>query len=153
LIALFGLLRVTNVSVTPYTYTDDFVGDDAVLSRDNLKIAFKVHTVWRVNDQRVPLFMERFSTTITDSGHESSPDAIVNLAYQNFVREPLRTFARDEVQRRNGLDVKEALVEMEQKERTKREVHTSLWVRWVCRSPRRSQRHKHHSNGRSFDRP
>jgi regulator of protease activity HflC (stomatin/prohibitin superfamily) len=34
----------------------------------------------------------------------------VKVAYQNFVREPLRTFARDEVQRRNGLDVKEQLV-------------------------------------------
>ncbi len=74
------LLRVTNVSVTPYTYTDDFVGDDAVLSRDNLKIAFKVHTVWRVDDRRVPLFMERFSTTIIDGGHETSPDAIVKVA-------------------------------------------------------------------------
>jgi regulator of protease activity HflC (stomatin/prohibitin superfamily) len=104
------LLRVTNVSVTPYTYTDDFAGDDAVLSRDNLKIAFKVHTVWHVDEQRVPLFMERFSTTITDTGHESSPDSIVKVAYQNFVREPLRTLARDEVQRRNGLDIKEALV-------------------------------------------
>jgi regulator of protease activity HflC (stomatin/prohibitin superfamily) len=104
------LLRVTNVSVTPYTYTDDFVGDDAVLSRDNLKIAFKIHTVWRVDERRVPLFMERYSTIITDSGHESSPDAIVKVAYQNFLREPLRTFARDEVQRRNGLDIKEALV-------------------------------------------
>src|SRR5687768_11709664 len=55
------LLRVSNVSVTPYTYSEDFVGDDAVLSRDNLKIGFKVHTVWRVDDARVPLFVERFS--------------------------------------------------------------------------------------------
>jgi regulator of protease activity HflC (stomatin/prohibitin superfamily) len=84
--------------------------DDAVLSRDNLKIAFRVHTVWRVDDTRIPLFMERFSTTITDRGHESAPDSIVKVAYQNFVREPLRTFARDEVQRRNGLDLKEVLV-------------------------------------------
>ena len=87
-----------------------WLGDDAVLSRDNLKIAFKVHTVWRVDDRRIALFMERFSTTITDRGSESSPDAIVKVAYQNFVREPLRTFARDEVQRRNGLDVKGELV-------------------------------------------
>ena len=29
---------------------------------------------------------------------------------RNFVREPLRTFARDEVQRRNGLEVKDALI-------------------------------------------
>src|SRR6187455_1711203 len=59
------LLDVTNVSVTPYTYTDEFVADQAVLSRDNLKISFAVHTVWRVDEQRVPLFMERFSTTVT----------------------------------------------------------------------------------------
>jgi regulator of protease activity HflC (stomatin/prohibitin superfamily) len=104
------LMRVTNVSVTPYTYTEDFAGDEAVLSRDNLMIAFRVHTVWRVDDSRIPLFMERYSTTITDRGHESAPDSIVKVAYQNFVREPLRTFARDEVQRRNGLDLKEALV-------------------------------------------
>ena len=34
----------------------------------------------------------------------------MKLAYANFIREPLRTFARDEVQRRNGLEVKDALV-------------------------------------------
>ena len=39
------LLEVTNVSITPYTYTEDFSHGDAVLSRDNLKIAFQVHTV------------------------------------------------------------------------------------------------------------
>ena len=44
------LVEVTNVSVTPYTYTEDFSRDDAVLSRDNLKIAFQVHTVWHVDD-------------------------------------------------------------------------------------------------------
>jgi regulator of protease activity HflC (stomatin/prohibitin superfamily) len=104
------LLHVTNVSVTPYTYTEDFIGNEAVLSRDNLKIAFKVHTVWRLDESRVPLFMERFSTTATESGHEEDPDAIVKVAYGHFVREPLRTFARDEVQRRNGLEVKDALI-------------------------------------------
>ena len=104
------LLDVTNVSVTPYTYTENFVGDDAVLSRDNLKIAFKVHTVWRIDPAKVPLFMERYSTTVSRSAVEKDPDAIVTTAYANFVREPLRTFARDEVQRRNGLDVKEALI-------------------------------------------
>jgi regulator of protease activity HflC (stomatin/prohibitin superfamily) len=105
------LLDVTNVSVTPYTYNEDFTGNDAVLSRDNLKIAFRVHVVWRVDDARVPLFMERFSTTATASHSvEREPDAIVKVAYANFLREPLRTYARDEVQRRNGLEVKDALI-------------------------------------------
>jgi regulator of protease activity HflC (stomatin/prohibitin superfamily) len=104
------LLDVTNVSVTPYTYSDDFTGDEAVLSRDNLRIAFRVHTVWRVDQSRVPLFMERYSTTLAASRMQKEPDAIVEVAYSHFVREPLRTYARDEVQRRNGLEVKEALI-------------------------------------------
>jgi regulator of protease activity HflC (stomatin/prohibitin superfamily) len=104
------LLEVTNVSITPYTYTEDFSRDEAVLSRDNLKIEFRVHTVWHVDDTMIPLFMDRFSTTVGRSTLEKDPDAIVKTAYGNFVREPLRTFARDEVQRRNGLEVKDALI-------------------------------------------
>ena len=106
------LLDVTNISVTPYTYTENFTGEDAVLSRDNLKIAFRVHTVWRIDDGRIPLFMERFSTTINSREHDREPDSVVKVAYGNFVREPLKTFARDEVQRRNGLEVKDALIQI-----------------------------------------
>src|ERR1044071_6309942 len=54
--------------------------------------------------------MERFSTTASRREVERDPDTIVKTAYGNFVREPLRTFARDEVQRRNGLEVKDALI-------------------------------------------
>jgi regulator of protease activity HflC (stomatin/prohibitin superfamily) len=104
------LLDVTNVSVTPYTYAEEFTGENSVLSRDNLKISFAIHTVWRVDAERVPLFMERYSTTVTNGNHEKSPDAIVKVAYGHFVREPLRTFARDEVQRRDGLIVKDELI-------------------------------------------
>ena len=104
------LLDVTNVSITPYTYTENFTGEDAVLSRDNLKIAFRVHTVWRVDEGRIPLFMERYSTTVRNGDQHKSPDAVVEVAYGHFVREPLRTFARDEVQRRKGLSVKEDLI-------------------------------------------
>ena len=71
-----------------------------MLSRDNLKIGFRVHTVWRVDADQVPLFIERYSTTVALSTLEKDPDAVVKTAYGNFVREPLRTFARDEVQRR-----------------------------------------------------
>ena len=104
------LLEVTNVSITPYTYTEKFTGGDAVLSRDNLKIEFAVHTVWHVDEARVPLFMDHYSTTASRAATEQDPDAVVQVAYGNFVREPLRTFARDEVQRRNGLEVKDALI-------------------------------------------
>jgi regulator of protease activity HflC (stomatin/prohibitin superfamily) len=104
------LLDVTNVSITPYTYHEDFTDSDSVLSRDTLQIGFRVHTVWRIDENRVPLFMERFSTMVNDGDLQKEPDAVVRIAYGHFIREPLRTFARDEVQRRNGLEVKEALI-------------------------------------------
>jgi regulator of protease activity HflC (stomatin/prohibitin superfamily) len=104
------LLAVTNISVTPYTYHEDFTASESVLSRDNLQIWFRVHTVWHIDAERVPLFMERYSTTVSNGELQKDPDAVVKIAYGNFVREPLRTFARDEVQRRNGLEVKEALM-------------------------------------------
>jgi hypothetical protein len=56
------LLDVTNVSVTPYTYSEDFSNDSSVLSADSLKIAFRVHIVWRVLPDRVKEFIERYST-------------------------------------------------------------------------------------------
>ena len=105
------LLDVTNVSVTPYTYTEDFIGDEAVLSRDNLKIAFGVHTVWRVDgDAGAAVHGALQHDAVGSRSLEKEPDAIVKVAYANFIREPLRTFARDEVQRRNGLEVKDALI-------------------------------------------
>src|SRR3989344_611126 len=42
------LLEVTNVSITPFTYTEEFTGESSVLSKDTLKIGFRVHIVWKI---------------------------------------------------------------------------------------------------------
>jgi regulator of protease activity HflC (stomatin/prohibitin superfamily) len=99
------MLHVENISITPYTYTEDFSAHNSVLSKDNLKIAFRVHVVWRIREAQVRDFVERYSTIY---GGES-PDKIVETAYTNFLREPLRTFARDEIQKLNGLAIKEQI--------------------------------------------
>lgn len=97
------LLDVTNVSVTPYTYTENFTDESSVLSADSLKIAFRVHIVWRVIPEKVKEFIERYSTLQASD----TPDRIVQVAYANFIREPLRTYARDEVQKYKGLAIKD----------------------------------------------
>jgi regulator of protease activity HflC (stomatin/prohibitin superfamily) len=97
------LLDVINVSVTPFTYAEEFSAESSVLSADSLKIAFRVHIVWRVRPEQVREFIERYSTLRA----KDDPDRIVQVAYANFVREPLRTFARDEVQKYKGLDIKD----------------------------------------------
>ncbi len=102
------MLNVTNVSVTPYTYAEDFSGDSAVLSADSLKIAFRVHLVWRVRPEAVKEFIERYSTL----GAQDHSDRIVQVAYGNFIREPLRTYARDEVQKHKGLEIKDNITQI-----------------------------------------
>ena len=53
-----------NVSVTPYTYNEEFTAGDSVLSKDNLKIAFRVHLLWKVRPDKVKEFVEKFSTPL-----------------------------------------------------------------------------------------
>ena len=99
------LLDVTNVSVTPYTYTEDFTNTETVLAKDNLKIAFQVHIVWRVRPEKVRELVEKYSTLQPGD----SPDQIVKVCYDNFLKQPLRTFARDEVQQLKGLEIKDSI--------------------------------------------
>ncbi len=97
------LVDAMNVSITPYTFTEEFSADRAILSKDSLKIAFAVHVVWRVDPTKVRQFVEDFSTV--SPGDDS--EKIVRTAYDNFLKEPLRTFARDQLQRYNGLEIKD----------------------------------------------
>ena len=102
---LLWMAEVTNVSITPYTYDEDFLGGKAVLSSDNMKIEFSVHVVWKVNPDKVKEFVEKYSTLAT--GNDA--DTIVQTAYNNFLREPLRTYARDEIQKLAGMSIKEQI--------------------------------------------
>jgi regulator of protease activity HflC (stomatin/prohibitin superfamily) len=96
------LLHVVNVSITPYTFAEEFEGTDSVLTQDNLKISFRVHTIFKIRADRVKDFVEQYSTL-----HEGEePNHVVKIAYENFLRERLRTFARDEVEKVNGYDLK-----------------------------------------------
>ena len=96
-------LDVTNVSVTPYTYTEDFNGGDTVLVKDNLKIAFQVHIDCRVRPEKVQELVEKYSTLQPGD----SPDQIVKVCYENFLEHPLRTFARDAMRQFRGLEAKD----------------------------------------------
>lgn len=109
------LLETVNVSITPYTYSEAFTGNDSVLSRDNLKISFLVHVVWKVRETGVQDFVEKFSTLYENE----TSDKIVETAYQNFVREPLRTLARDEIQKLDGLQIKEQITPIGDRIRTR----------------------------------
>jgi regulator of protease activity HflC (stomatin/prohibitin superfamily) len=91
-------LEVTNISVTPNTSTEHFVGPDAVLAKDNLRIEFRAHLLWKVDPENVRTFVEKYGET------GGNPEKV---AYGNFIKEPFRTYTRDEVQKYNGLEIKD----------------------------------------------
>jgi regulator of protease activity HflC (stomatin/prohibitin superfamily) len=92
------MLEVTNISVTPITSTEQFVGPTAVLAKDNLHIEFQAHLLWKVDPENVKTFVEKYGQA------GESPE---QMAYDNFIREPFRTYTRDEVQKYDGLDIKD----------------------------------------------
>ncbi len=91
-------LEVTNILVTPITSTEEFTGPNAVLAKDNLHIEFRAHLLWKIDPQNVRGLVEKYG------GTGPYPE---QAAYNNFVKEPFRTYTRDEVQKFNGLDVKD----------------------------------------------
>lgn len=100
---LFG----QSVSITPFTYSEAFDADSAILAKDKLPLASQAHVVWRLKpeDKSVRRFMEEFG------GWENTgdPDKIAKQAYSQFIREPFRTITRSVVAQYNGLDVNEYL--------------------------------------------
>ena len=92
------MLEVSNISVTPNTSTEQFVGPTAVLAKDNLHIEFQAHLLWKVEPQNVKNFVEKYG--------ETGENPLSN-AYVNFIKEPFRTYTRDEVQKYDGLDIKD----------------------------------------------
>ncbi len=99
-----------NVSITPYTYSEKFDGNNAILAKDKLPLASQAHIVWRLKPEEASVrhFMEEFG------GWESSgdPDEIAKQAYAQFIQEPFRTTTRSIVAKYNGLDVNESLPEI-----------------------------------------
>lgn len=101
------MIDVTNISVTPYTFDEVFTTDSCVLSKDNLKVGFAVHIIFRIKPDCVKQFMEQYSTVSIHTNGKDSPDSIVECAYKNCLKESLRTFARDEIQKHDGLQIKD----------------------------------------------
>jgi regulator of protease activity HflC (stomatin/prohibitin superfamily) len=104
------MLYVVNVSITPYTYTEPFEGPGSVLSKDRLSVQFSVHVTWKVRADRVREFVEKYAY-----GDSSSPDRLVLDAYKNFLQEPLRSFARDEVQKLHSMDISDQMTAIGQR--------------------------------------
>ena len=99
------LLHVRNVSVTPYSIAENFTNEQAVLSKDNMQVSFNVHVIWKLKKEQAKEFFEKFST-INDHKEETS---LLAAAYKDFLQENIRTIARAEVEKFNGLEIKDRI--------------------------------------------
>jgi hypothetical protein len=100
-------LNGQNVSITPYTYSETFEGNSAILAKDKLPLNSRAHIVWRLKSEEIAVkrFMEEFG------GWEKTgdPDEIAKQAYAQFIQEPFRTVTRSVLSRYDGLAVNESL--------------------------------------------
>jgi len=96
------LADVTNVPITTFTYEEFFTKDHSVLSKDDVKIQFNVHSVIRVKSDElsIRLLVEKFAPAMKDVNPAGS-------GYSNYVREPLRNVARSEIQSLTALKIKD----------------------------------------------
>jgi regulator of protease activity HflC (stomatin/prohibitin superfamily) len=85
---LSWLVKVMNVSVTPFSYAEAFAGEAAVLTKDKLMVSLQAHIIFRVRGDRVKEFVEQY-TTIGEGPNQ------VEVAFGNFLKEPLRTRIRE----------------------------------------------------------
>lgn len=103
-------LNGQNVSITPFTYSEKFEGNTAILAKDKLPLNSQAHIVWRLkpDEESVKHFMEEFG------GWEGTgePDEIAKQAYAQFIQEPFRTVTRSVVAKYGGLSVNESLPEI-----------------------------------------
>jgi hypothetical protein len=99
-----------SVSITPYTYSEKFDGNSAILAKDKLPLSSQAHIVWRLKPDEVSVkhFMEEFGGWETTG----NPDEIAKQAYAQFIQEPFRTVTRSVVARYTGLSVNESLPEI-----------------------------------------
>ena len=99
-----------SVSITPYTYSEKFEGNTAILAQDKLPLNSQAHIVWRLkpDEASVKKFMEEFGGWETSS----NPDEIAKQAYSQFIQEPFRTVTRSVVAKYDGLSVNEYLPEI-----------------------------------------
>ena len=117
------------VSVTPYSYPENFEGSSTLIAKDKLPIIGGAHIVWRLRStpDQIRLYMEKFGGL--DEAH--TPDATAKFSYENYIKEPFRTLVREEFAKYDGLAVSEHLAQMGlsiQQELTTRLVQTPFEV-------------------------
>lgn len=98
------------VSITPFTYSEKFESDSAILAKDKLPLSSQAHIVWRLRPEEAAV--RRFMEDFGGWEHTADPDKIAKESYDQFIREPFRTITRSVVAQYNGLDVNESLPEI-----------------------------------------
>lgn len=98
------------VSVTPYSYSEEFKGTEKIIAKDKLAMTVTAHIVWRVKSgvDDIRAYFEHFGGL--DEAHTS--DEVAHLAYENYIEQPFKTLIREEVATEDGLDVPDHVAAM-----------------------------------------
>ena len=93
------------VSITPYSYTEEFDKNSLLIAKDKLPIVGSATIVWRIKSSQkdIRAYMEGFGGL--DEKHTTDESA--RFAYDNYIKQPFATLIREEFASFNGLEVNE----------------------------------------------
>jgi regulator of protease activity HflC (stomatin/prohibitin superfamily) len=103
------MMEVENVSITPTRLTESFGEGSEVLSKDALKLTFQVHTLFKVQADKVKDLVEGYSAL---EDIKKAKTDLTEDAFMHFIREPLRTQARKEVESFKAMEVGQNITEI-----------------------------------------
>lgn len=100
------------VSVTPYSYSETFADDSALITRDKLPLKGNAHVVWRIRGttEQIKVYMEQFGGL----DNARNADETAKESYDNYIKEPFRTLVREEFTKYDGLAVPDHIADMGQ---------------------------------------
>lgn len=103
---LFG----DRVSVTPYSYSEEFSGGESIIAKDKLAMVGSGHIVWCIHGEKdsIRMYMEKFGGL--DENHTA--DQTARFSYENYIQQPFKTLIREEFATENGLDIPDHVAAM-----------------------------------------
>jgi hypothetical protein len=106
------LLSCHNVSITPYTYDEDFMAkpdgvDESVVTLNKLKMQFQLHVTLGVapDDDSVRDYVEHYE--VLPASASDDPDKDAKATYEQFVQPMIKTLGRQEAERFKGMSLKD----------------------------------------------
>jgi len=111
--------NVRNISVTPYSYEEDFPLAKGPMSADQMPVQFHLTVSWKIKADDVKNFVEHFATPLEGD----KPGEVERRSYNDYLKDRARSLALSEIASREYTKISTSTGEIEAHVKTKLEAY------------------------------